>query len=292
MDTIDIDQLKRSIIVALFSDDSLVNTLVLKGGNALGLAHNSKLRASFDLDFSMEGAFRPDELVDLARRIEFRLAQVFEQIGYAVFDVVLEPRPETLSQELETFWGGYSLEFKVIPRRRFDELGGNLTAIRREAIAPRPGGRARFEVDISKHEYCSGKQAIEIDHFTVYVYTPAMIVCEKIRAICQQMESYAAFVRKHRAPRARDFFDIYETVRRFKVDVMTDENRTILRHMFDAKRVPLGLLRRLDDDRDLHAQGWDAVKDTVDVAVRLRPFEFYFDFVAEQCHRLADTLST
>jgi len=53
----DTDRIKRLIIAALVSDDELVGTLVLKGGNALSLAHKLESRASFDLDFSMEGEF-------------------------------------------------------------------------------------------------------------------------------------------------------------------------------------------------------------------------------------------
>jgi len=120
----------------------------------------------------------------------------------------------------------------LIDRERQDELEGDLPAIRREAIPWWPGGRARFEVDISRYECCTGKQAIEIGHFTVFVYTPAMIVCEKIRAICQQMPSHARFVRKNRAARRRDFFDIDEAIRRLGVNVPDDENLDILQNMF------------------------------------------------------------
>ncbi len=85
----DIDKLKRLIVIALFSDDRLVEQLVLKGGNALMLAYDLASRASFDLDFSMEGQFDPAELANITDRIEFRLKQTFEPAGYVVFDVRL-----------------------------------------------------------------------------------------------------------------------------------------------------------------------------------------------------------
>lgn len=265
----DTDQLKRLTIVALVSDDYLVNELVLKGGNALSLVHRLNARASFDLDFSMEGKFDPAGIDDVRNRIEFRLQQTFEAAGYAAFDVTLVPKPENITPDLEAFWGGYNLEFKIISRERFVELGGDLNLIRREAIPSRPGGRARFEVDISRHEYCVGKEPVEIDHFTVYVYTPIMITCEKIRAICQQTPSYAAFVKKHQAPRARDFFDIHETVRRFDLDVLSVESCELVRNMFLAKRVPLESLSAIEPEREFHRQDWPAVKDTVAPGVRL-----------------------
>lgn len=191
---------------------------------------------------------------------------------------------------MEAFWGGYDLQFKLIPRTRYDELDGRLDAIRREAIPPRPGGKARFEIDISRHEYCTGKQTVEIDRFTVYVYTPTMVVCEKIRAICQQTLEYAQLVKKHRAVRTRDFFDIHETVIRFGIDLLSAENQELLKNMFAAKRVPLELLTSLDEQREFHRQGWDALKDTVDPRVRLKDFDFYFDYMMNLCQEVVQTM--
>ncbi len=287
----DIDKLKRLTVVALFSDDQLVEQLVLKGGNALMLAYDLASRASFDLDFSMEGQFDPSELANIAERIAFRLQQTFEPAGYVAFDVRLEAKPENLSADLEDFWGGYSLEFRLISTEQRDKLGGDLHAMRRQAVPPRPGGRARFEIDISRHEYCVGKQPIEIDDFTVYVYTPPMLVCEKIRAICQQMPKYVKQVRSHAAPRARDFFDIHSTIVSFRMDLLAADNLELVRKMFHAKRVPLKLLCDVEKERDLHRRDWPAVIDTVDPHVQLRPFEFYFDFVVARCRELAKALS-
>lgn len=284
------DQLKRLTLIALFSDDELVDRLVLKGGNALSIAYDLTARASFDLDFSMEGEFEPTDLPNIRERIEFRLRQAFKPLGYAVFDVRLEAKPENISPDLQGFWGGYALEFRFISQRRYDELSGNLEAIRRQAIPSRPGGKARFEIDISRHECCAGKRPIEIDQFTVYVYTPTMILCEKIRAICQQMPSYASFVRRHQTPRARDFFDIHAVVYDLGIDVRNTKTHQFLRNMFDAKRVPLDLLLSVTQTREFHRNGWDAVVATVDPRHQLRDFDFYFDFVEHLCREFAKVL--
>ena len=53
----DLDQLRRVIITAIFSDDELLETLVLKGGSALSLIHGIGTRSSLDLDFSIDGDF-------------------------------------------------------------------------------------------------------------------------------------------------------------------------------------------------------------------------------------------
>ncbi len=285
-----IDRLKQLTLVALFSDDELVQTLVLKGGNALSLAYGMTARASFDLDFSMEGQFDLSDLEKIRSTVDHRLKQTFDPEGYVAFDVTIEAKPEDISPEAESFWGGYDLQFKLIPRTRYEELGGDLHAIRREAVPPRPGGKARFEIDISKHEYCTGKQTVKIDEFTVYVYTPTMVVCEKIRAICQQAPEYTAKMEKHRAVRTRDFFDIHETVTHFGIRPATPENQELLRNMFAAKHVSLELLPRIEEQREFHRQGWDALKDTVDPRVNLCDYDYYFDYVQDICRELAQVM--
>ena len=60
--------------------------------------------------------------------------------------------------------------------------------------------------------------------------------------------------------------------------------------MFAAKRVPLELLTALDEWREFHRQGWDALKDTVDPRVRLRDYDFYFEYVLNVCQELAQIM--
>ena len=53
----DFDEIRRRVIIALCSDDELMETLILKGGNGLLLIHKIGSRASIDLDYSMAGEF-------------------------------------------------------------------------------------------------------------------------------------------------------------------------------------------------------------------------------------------
>ena len=144
-----------------------------------------------------------------------------------------------------------------------------------------PQHARKFRVDISKHEYCAGKVSAKLDGRTVYVYTEEMCVVEKLRAICQQMPEYG---RTNRTPRARDFYDVYATVTRRGLDLSLPENLDLFRHIFEAKRVPLALLARIADTRELHLPDWDAVKDTVQGQVF--DFDVYFDFVLEELSKL------
>ena len=64
---IDIEEIKKLALIALVSDDILMETLVLKGGNALLVAYALSLRASWDLDFSMRDDFK--DIADIKARM-------------------------------------------------------------------------------------------------------------------------------------------------------------------------------------------------------------------------------
>ena len=95
----DFAQIRRITITALFSDDVLLERLVLKGGNALNLVYGLTLRTSLDLDFSMDSDF---ENVDEARGRLFRaLKNRFDAVGYIVFDEQLEAKPRLDGEDNE-----------------------------------------------------------------------------------------------------------------------------------------------------------------------------------------------
>ena len=285
----DLAQVKRAALTAILSDDDLTQRLVLKGGSALEMIYRVSGRSSIDLDFSMAGAFEDGELASVRDRMDELLKRAFAEIGLAAFDVSLSRRPPHLTADLSDFWGGYGLEFKLATRELFDRLGGDLAELRRRAVPVGAGGRSRFEIDISAHEYVEPKAEREVEGYTVYVYTPAMIVAEKLRAICQQMPEYGRLVAKRNragAPRARDFLDIYTVVNHFRIDMAAGENPELLREVFAAKRVPLHLLGDVRGTGDFHRLDWPNVRATVLPGVALKPFEDYFNFVAALAERL------
>ena len=143
------------------------------------------------------------------------------------------------------------------------------------------GQGPKFSIDISKHEYTAGKREFELDGFSIFVYTLEMIVCEKLRAICQQMPEYGPVVKRGRAgsPRARDFIDIHTLMTARQIDLTTKENRELLAQVFAAKRVRLSLLGEIGKYREFHRTNYNAVAATVKAGVILREFDFYVDFV-------------
>jgi hypothetical protein len=270
----------------MFSDDALMEQLVLKGGNALDIIYHVSARASVDVDLSIDGDFTSEERLTLHGRIEKTLRDTFRPEGYQVFDVKLEERPPGLTADLKDFWGGYSVEFKLIELNRYEELKGDLDALRKNAV--QLGQGPKFSIDISKHEYVAGKEQFELDGFTVFVYTPEMIVCEILRAICQQMPEYGPVVKRDRAgsPRARDFIDIHTLMTARQVDLTTKQNRELLAQVFAVKRVKRSLLREIGKYREFHRTNYNAVAATMKAGVTLREFDFYVDFVLNLIEQL------
>jgi predicted nucleotidyltransferase component of viral defense system len=270
---VDIRRIRELVIIAMFADDDLLETLVLKGGNALDIAHQMNLRASVDVDFSMSGDF--DDLETIRSKIERSLSERFDSAGYRVFDYKFMPKPTKSSRELPLFWGGYQVEFKIIERQQYSRLQGDRVNLRRNATTIGSQQQRTFKIDISKYEYCDPKEELELDDFTIYVYTLPMIVIEKLRALCQQMPEYP--LRGKGRARARDVFDIYAIITEKAVDIAAPENQALFRPIFAAKEVPLRLLSQLQEQREFHRSDWAAVEQSVSAS--LESFDFYYDFL-------------
>jgi len=283
MDSTLFDLIKKITIIAMVSDDYLMETLVLKGGNAIDLVYQLSGRASIDLDFSMDSAFNRTELTQIRNTIEKTLSEAFKDEGYVVFDVKLTEKPKGIGEfdEME-FWGGYQIEFKLIPKTFYSNNAEDFDTIRRNATVIGPNDKRVFKIDISKFEYCASKVAKDIDGYTVYVYSTEMLILEKIRAICQQTQHYRQIVKSHEpVPRARDFYDIYIINQTFPIDMKSERTKDLLKSIFEVKKVPLSTITDIATHKDLHRADFDSLKDTVRIGTDLKQFDFYFDYVLD-----------
>jgi predicted nucleotidyltransferase component of viral defense system len=269
---VELAEIRKLVIIAMFSDDVLFDKLVLKGGNAISLVYRYGARGSLDVDFSIEGEF--EDTADAAHRITRALTDRFDAAGLIVFDCSFGPRPVTTTP-LHPKWGGYRIQFKIIERDKHRQFGGDSEAIRRNAAVTGPLHQRVFTIDISKWEFCEGKVEAQLEDFAIYVYTPAMLALEKIRAICQQMSEYP--IRSAKTPRARDFYDICIILEESKINLASLENQELAKQIFAAKDVDLQLIGRIEEYREFHSQDWPSVEATV--GRELQPFKFYFDYV-------------
>lgn len=296
MDLNHLDKIRKLAIISLFSDDDLMELFALKGGNALTYIYNIHDRASMDIDVSLESSFDELKLAldQVSVSLETSLQSTFTEEGYHVFDVNLDQRPSKTDEKENEFWGGYRLEFKIIELEKWHRLKSDnqdIQDLRKQAISLDNKHHKSFKVDISKHEYCKGKVAKELDYYTIYVYTPIMIVIEKLRSICQQMEDYKNIVPSHRLrPRGQDFFDIYNLVQNYTLNLYEDDSLNMLKEMFSIKKVPLEFLLHIESEREFHRDSFDAVKDTVRPEIEIKEYDFYFNHTLEIVDKLVKIL--
>jgi predicted nucleotidyltransferase component of viral defense system len=285
MDLKKLEEIKKIAIMAMFSDDTLMENLVLKGGNALDIIYRIGSRASVDLDFSMPEDFN---IVFYSDKIESLLVNTFQEHNMHVFDVKVKKRPKTPASSTPDFWGGYKIEFKVIDGELYVKYKDDLELLRRYSLEIASDHKRKFSIDVSKHDYCNHKVEHEIDGLMVYVYSPEMILFEKVRSICQQMPEYK--LRLSPSARARDFFDIHSVMQHFKIDLLTDENLEMLKNIFAAKEVPLDLIKLVDQQREFHRPDFVSITDTVKPDIKLKSYDFYFDFVVDMTNKLVQAL--
>ncbi|EKE03399.1 MAG: hypothetical protein ACD_20C00209G0010 [uncultured bacterium] len=271
-----LEKIKKIAIKAIFSDDFLVDRLVLKGGNCIDLAYKLSNRSSIDIDFSMETDFSQDELNEFTDMLQKKFPQYFNEGGYYPFDIKITNRPKLNPKDHK--WGGYQLTFKVISHKKYQEFNGGLNQIRKNAIALGKGDSRAFKIDISKFEYCQNKQSFDLDGVMIYIYSPTMTVFEKLRAICQKMAEYEYNPTRKDEPRARDFYDIYIVNEELaKINFKDSENREIITEIFKAKSVPLEFLSKVKEKREVHRDDFISVKATISIASM--DYDFYFDYV-------------
>lgn len=276
----DLANIRRVVIIAMFSDDELLRQLTLRGGNALNLVYGLGSRASVDVDLSLEEDFL--DFDDARERIFRALKSRFGEVGLIVFDEKMTKRGRDGEVEHNERFAGYQVDFKLMEADQFKALGNDLVRQQIRSMVVGPGEQRTFRVQISKFEYCHGKREAQFDDYTISVYTPEMLAIEKLRAICQQMPEYK--MRPNQTPRARDFYDIYSIVDGAAVNLSASENLQLTCDIFLAKEVPLVLISKVPQSRDFHRQDWPAVEAAVSGA--LLPFEFYFDFVVDQIRGL------
>jgi len=147
------EQIKESIIVAMFSDDELMERFVLKGGTALDLVYpRPSGRSSIDIDLSMKDDFEETQLPVVKKRIEELLSREFRANGYEVIDCDLKSRPSKRSDGLPDFWGGYSLQFKLVQTDIYQKLINKKEALRKQSETVAGSQQRKFKIDISKYE--------------------------------------------------------------------------------------------------------------------------------------------
>lgn len=253
---------RKLVLLSIFSDDELMDIFVVKGGSAIDLVYKLDSRASRDIDLSMAKDFTEEELADVSGRLKNAIQQTFAENGYAILDFKMSPRPKKSAPlTMNDYWGGYEVQFKILNGEQADLIQQNVESARRHAEVLGEDNAKIFTIDISKYEHCQEKDSVEIDGYTVYVYTPKMLVVEKLRAICQQLPDYQHNNNRPN-PRAKDFYDIAMLISHYGM-TLTNADMDLIRCVFEKKRVELSLLQRISQNKDFFLKGLESLRATL-----------------------------
>lgn len=268
----DLDRLKIMVLQALFLNDILSELLVLKGGTALTFL-DALGRRSIDVDFSLfeiSKQYSSGELNDLFQKA---LKDHFINQGLYIFYYDFEEKGKE--------HGGFQIRFKFLPYEQYQVL-----------ILEKNGDKKCHQgfkdlmgfdhviIQVSKNEFCKPHVRHTLDDVTVInIYTPEMIVFEKLRALCQQMDEYMPRVCK--TARSRDLFDIYILNEKYQIidDELDESKLEILKNIFEIKKVDIRLLSMLEKYRDYHREDFKSLESTIFNTKKLGKYDFYFDYV-------------
>lgn len=274
--TLEIDYVIETCLVALFSKDIFARHIFLKGGQALRLKENLISRFSADIDFSSPDSIADDEI--FFDEMKTALTQEFFRRELCLFDFKYVRRPKRRPDNAPDFWNGWAVQFKLI-----EETKRNLDPTSRsvQALIPKGANSPVIEIDISEYEYCGAVEKLQLKGTVINVYSRALLLLEKIRAICQQHPNYPL---KGEGQRARDYYDIERlwniVLKSGRSDEFLSECARHITKVFAAKAVDLDLLKRIFDPDfvRLQAADWASVQSTV--ADKLQPFAYYNESLA------------
>ena len=267
-----IEDVITEVVIAIYGSPRLASLLILKGGCAMRMFDEQNARLSIDADFSIKGVLTNAD--PIFREMEHCFVARFSTFGFDLIDFGAARRPKKHRRDFPEWWGGWACEFKLVDKKHRKKT---METKRRNALIPEGANSPKIQIDLSEHEYCGKQRTKTIHGIRVRAYSREMLVLEKLRAICQQHPDYP--YRQQARNRARDFYDILSLTE----DTSDEFIRRCQHHLkavFEAKAVPLWILRALwDDDAfiDEFRLGFDQVKNTV--RGRLDEFNTYLEHV-------------
>ena len=244
------DEIRNTILKAIYSDSDLKENLVLKGGNALKL-YNITDRSSQDLDFSIKESIRYEKENEW-KKLQDLISDAFQQVGFLVVGFEFIEKPKKRKEDLPPFWGGYKISFAIVYTEKYQDKIELQDPDKMKELSKYgenlENNSKKIEIDLSYDEYVADKKSYDLEGTTIYLYSPLMLVYEKIRASCQQLEDYKLVGNK---TRARDLYDIYKILTNpkqanLREAVLDQDNFYILENIFKAKDVPIELMLKLD----------------------------------------------
>lgn len=281
------EQIRNIVITSIFSNDILLDKLTLKGGNALAFQGVTD-RASQDIDFAItEGVnFNCEKYGPMIKK---SLVDGFAAAGYEVINFKLDVRPQKRSKVIDQYsskinfedivWGGYHIKFGIIQKEKYESLIENHVENIGAHAETTWENKKNIEIDLSKEEYTDPREEKELDGYTIYIYTPIMLVYEKIRASCQQLPQYTIGNSKERARDLSDIYGIIIQTDNLYEQILDPKNIYILKKMFILKGVDFKLLTELNSYKEELAKDYKSnVLPQIHSDKNKQGFDFIFSF--------------
>lgn len=252
-------EIRDTVILSIFGEDELYDKLTLKGGNALAV-QGVNTRASQDIDLSISNNISMDEKT-YKPIFQKTLEEGFLERGLKIINFSFKAKPRSKNEIVQAHndnpknfnkivWGGYHIKFGIMELSKYEKLKKqNIKNLGAHALNTFQN-KKNIEIDLSRGEYTDNREAKILDGYTIFVYTPLMIIYEKIRASCQQLPEYKINGNK---VRARDLFDIYNLIisnENLKEEVENPNNFYILKNMFILKGVSIDLLNKFPNYKE------------------------------------------
>jgi predicted nucleotidyltransferase component of viral defense system len=162
------------LLHAIGSSDDLRTTMIMKGGNLLGIRHKSK-RYTKDVDFSTATKFKDFDESSFTQEMNDSLISASGDLGYTlrcwVQKTVIEPNPEGTFPTLKINIG-YADQISTKDKKFIDK-----------GISPKV-----LKIDYSFNEETYNSEVIVVsEEGSILAYSILDIMAEKIRSVLQQV---------------------------------------------------------------------------------------------------------
>lgn len=218
LEVVEKDYLISYVLAALSEDNSLADSLVLKGGTALRKLHFRDYRFSEDLDFSTTKAFEGEQLETGIHSTAARALSLLSEHGPFGIDVrrYEERDPHPHGQEAFVLRAQFPWQRDALCRIKIEVATDEpvlLTIERRQMV----------------HGYGEDLQCL------VSCYALEEIVAEKLRTLLQTHQKLVT--RGWNRPRARDYYDLWRILRDRGAELRTPLIANLLRTKADHRQV-------------------------------------------------------
>ena len=282
----DFAEIRSLVIVALFSEDQLLDQLVLKGGNAINLIYGYGSRSS--LGRRLLDRRRLSLIPMKPETYCYGLyGQGFTRGGHEIFDFEFPEKTFVTKDWTPTTGGeGIRLSSKSLSVLDFEQIrrefrrNASRTAIEIGPAAP-TDIPSRFSASMNSAGK-SGRRNFRITQS--FVYTPEMLSLEKLRAICQQMEEYPIATKSY--SEGKGFLRyLCRPERGARLIGRSQECLELARTIFAAKDVP-SATDRTQSPVTVISTSRIGHRWRTRVSERLKDFNFYVDFVVNESTKL------